>query len=78
MQNIGNFALNVAQELTICSKFRVSFGEYINGLPYYFVNGVFLFNDPSVAGGLSQREINITGTDKWAKWYNHIHMISSY
>jgi len=33
-----------------------------------------LFNDPSVAGGLSQREINITGTDKWAKWYNHIHM----
>lgn len=33
-----------------------------------------MFNDPSVAGGLSQREISITGTDKWAKWYNHIHM----
>lgn len=66
MQNIGNFALNVAQALTICSKFRVSLGEYINGLPYYFVNGVFLFNDPSVTGGLSQREISITGTDKWA------------
>lgn len=66
LHNVGNFALDVAKALTICSKFRVSLGEYIDGLPIYFTNGVFLFNDPSIVGGLSQREISVSGTDKWA------------
>ena len=66
LHNVGNDSLELVNALSICSKFRVSLGEYIDGLPIYFTNGVFLFDDPSVCGGLSQRDISISGTDKWA------------
>ena len=65
--------MELVNALSICSKFRVSLGEYIDGLPIYFTNGVFLFDDPSVCGGLSQRDISISGTDS-----HHVLFLDSY
>lgn len=66
MHNIGGESLELINALSICSKFRVFLGELINGRPYYFVNGVYLFDDPSISGGQATREISISGTDKWS------------
>lgn len=63
LHNVGNFALDVAKALTICSKFRVSLGEYIDGLPIYFTllhlneNDVIVLEDPTVGENATARYI---------------------
>lgn len=52
--------------LSIGSKFKLYLGYIINDIPYYFPEGVFVFDSPSLVSSLSDNTITISGTDKWS------------
>lgn len=52
--------------LSIGSKFRLYLGDVIDGTPYYFEQGVFIFDDPTLVSQTSNLTVEISGTDKWS------------
>lgn len=52
--------------LSIGSKFRLHLGDIINGVTYYFEQGVFIFDDPTILSQTSNLTVEISGTDKWS------------
>lgn len=52
--------------ITIGDKFKIYLGYKIGDVDKYFPQGVYVFDDPSIISNRSQREIEITGTDKWS------------
>lgn len=52
--------------LSIGSKFKLYLGDIINDIPYYFQQGVFIFDDPSLVSSTSDLRVEISGTDKWS------------
>lgn len=66
--NSDNEFYSYIENLTINSKFALYLGFMINDEPFYIKQGVFLFDDPSITSKLSDRKIEITGSDKWVLW----------
>ena len=54
------------ENITLGDKFRLSLGYQINGVDKYYPQGIFVFDDPSIISARAQREIEISGTDKWS------------
>lgn len=52
--------------LSIGSKFKLYLGDIINGELYYFEQGVYIFDDPSLISRTSDLRVEISGTDKWS------------
>lgn len=52
--------------VTIGDKFKIYLGYKINDVDKYFSQGVYIFDDPSIISNRAQKEIEITGTDKWS------------
>ena len=57
---------NFIDNITIGDKFKIYLGYKIGDVDKYFSQGVYVFDDPSIVSNRSQREIEITGTDKWS------------
>lgn len=66
LKNIDNKYTSLFSNLSIGSKFKVSIGYNINGTPKYFPQGVFVFDSPSINSMLSEKTVDISGTDKWS------------
>lgn len=66
ISNIGKRYNDFVNGLTIGSKFKLWLGYKINGENYYISQGVFLFDDPSLISNLSDRQVSLSGTDKFA------------
>lgn len=64
--NLDNKYTTLFSNLSIGSKFKVSIGYKINDVPMYFPQGVFIFDSPSLNSNLSEKSIEISGTDKWS------------
>lgn len=54
------------KELSIGSKFKLYLGDLINDEPYYFPQGIFVFDDPTLVSQTSNLTVQISGTDKWS------------
>ena len=52
--------------LSIGSRFRLYLGDIIDEIPYYFEEGVFIFDNPTLISKTSDLQVQITGTDKWS------------
>jgi hypothetical protein len=54
------------KNLSIGSKFKLYLGDLIFGYPIYFPQGVFIFDDPTLVSETSDKQVQISGTDKWS------------
>lgn len=64
--NDNNEYNDFISNLNLKSKFKLYQGYHINGKDFFLSQGVFFFNDPNIISQLSDRKIQISGTDKWA------------
>jgi hypothetical protein len=54
------------ENISIGDKFKLYLGYKIDDIPKYFPQGVFVFDDPAMTSNLSERKIELSGTDKWS------------
>lgn len=66
LENSTKQYVNLFRGINIASKFKLELGDLVNGKKIYFPQGVFLFDDPQLVSRGSQRELKITGTDKYS------------
>lgn len=66
LSNVGNKYGDLVEHLTICSKYRISVGEEVNGREIFFRKGTYVFDNPTISGGAGDLKISIAGTDKWS------------
>jgi len=64
--NINKQHISMINNLQIGSKFALHLGYRINDEDYYRPKGVFVFDDPTLISNLSERSIQISGTDKFS------------
>lgn len=64
--NVANKYSYLFNNLKLGSLFSISLGfKNTLGETYYISQGVFVFTDPNLIGGLSDNHIEINGVDKW-------------
>lgn len=66
LENYNEKYTKFIDNISIGNKFKLYLGYKINGINKYFSQGVFVIDDPSITSMLSQRDIQLTGTDKWS------------
>lgn len=64
--NQNNKYTSLFSNLSLGSKFSLSLGYIIYGTPFYFPQGVFVFDNPTLISDLDNKVITISGTDKWS------------
>lgn len=52
--------------LTMTSKYKVWLGVEIDGNAFYWPQGVFIFDDPNIDGHQDNKEVSLSGVDKWS------------
>lgn len=66
LNNYRNQWKDYFKYLSIGQRFKVSLGYEINGEEYWFPQGVFVYDNPSLTSEGSNTTINISGNDKWS------------
>lgn len=66
LQNYENQYGDFINNLSIGDKFKLYLGYNIDGIDKYFPQGVFVFDDPSMVSNQAERQIELSGTDKWS------------
>lgn len=66
LKNFSGKYNEVFSNMSIGNKFKIYLGYEINGENYYFPYGVYVFDAPTLQSSLSDKEVLITGTDKWS------------
>ena len=64
--NFDQFFTPVINTLSLGSKFKLYLGYEINGENFYLPQGVFIFDDPTLVSNLSQKLVQISGSDKFS------------
>ena len=66
LNNYKNQWKDYFKYLSIGQRFKVSLGYEINGEEYWFPQGVFVYDNPSLTSEGSNTTISISGNDKWS------------